>query len=71
MSPIVEPGGANMGVAEPFLDLGDIGLVLQRIGGGGGAHGMGADAVDRAWKVGEPGVMADQPIDGVGMQRFF
>ena len=59
-----------MGVPQPFLHLGDIGLVLQRVGRGGGAHGVGADTVDRARKVGEQGVVAHQAIDRIGMQRF-
>lgn len=56
---------------EPFLDFGDVGLMLQGVGGGGGAHGMGADAIDGPWKVGKQGVVADQPIDRIGMERFF
>jgi hypothetical protein len=30
-------------VAEPFLDLGDVGLVVERIGGGRRPQRMGAD----------------------------
>jgi len=31
---IVDAGGGDVGVTEPLLDLGDVGLVVQRIGGG-------------------------------------
>ena len=31
---IVNPGGGDIGVAEPLLDLGDVGLMVERIGGG-------------------------------------
>ena len=31
---IVDPGGGDVGVAEPLLHLGDVGLVVERIGGG-------------------------------------
>jgi hypothetical protein len=30
-------------VIEPFLDLGDVGLVVERVGGGRRAQRMGAD----------------------------
>ena len=33
---VVEAGGADVGVAEPVLDAGDVGLVLEGVGGGGG-----------------------------------
>jgi hypothetical protein len=31
---IVDAGSGDVGVAEPLLDLGDVGLVVERIGGG-------------------------------------
>jgi hypothetical protein len=31
---IVDPGGGDIGVPEPFLDFGDVGLMVERIGGG-------------------------------------
>lgn len=34
---VVEAGGADVGVPQPLLDLGDVGFVLQGIGGGGGS----------------------------------
>ena len=33
---VVEPGGADVGVAEPVLDACNVGLVLEGVGGGGG-----------------------------------
>jgi hypothetical protein len=40
---IVDAGCGDVGVAEPFLHLGDVGLVVERIGGGRSAQRMGAD----------------------------
>jgi hypothetical protein len=40
---IVDAGGGDVGVAEPFLDLCDVGLVVERIGGRRGAQRMGAN----------------------------
>jgi hypothetical protein len=40
---IVEAGGRDVGVSEPLLDLGDVGLVVEGIRGGRRAQRMGAD----------------------------
>jgi hypothetical protein len=32
---IVDAGGGDIGMAEPVLDLGDVGLIVECIGGGG------------------------------------
>ena len=40
---IVNARGGNVGVAEPLLHLGDVGLVVERVGGGGRAQRMRAD----------------------------
>jgi hypothetical protein len=40
---IVDPGGGDVGVAEPLLHLGDIGRVIERVGGGGRPQGVGGD----------------------------
>lgn len=37
---IVQPRGADVGVAKPFLHLGDVGFVIQGIRGGRGPQGM-------------------------------
>ncbi len=34
-------------MAQPLLDLGDVGLVFQGVGGGGGAQAVDAEALDR------------------------
>ena len=36
---IVKPSGRDVCMAKPFLDLGDIGLVLEGVGGGRRAQG--------------------------------
>jgi hypothetical protein len=40
---IDDPRGGDVGVAEPFLNLGDVGLVVERIGGGRRAQRMRAN----------------------------
>jgi len=42
---IVDAGGGDVRVAEPFLDLGDVSLVVERIGGRRRAQRMGADGL--------------------------
>jgi hypothetical protein len=37
---IVDAGGGDIGMAEPFLNLGYVGCKIERVGGGGGAQGM-------------------------------
>lgn len=58
---IVEFGCADIGVAEPGLDLGDVGIVLQGIGRGAGAQAMHPEAGNS--DSGALGVLADQGID--------
>jgi hypothetical protein len=41
----LKPRGRYIGMAEPFLDLGDIGIVRESVAGRGGAEGMNAQAV--------------------------
>jgi hypothetical protein len=33
LPPIIEPCGGNVGVPEPLLHLGDVGFVVERVGG--------------------------------------
>jgi len=40
---IVDAGGGDVGMTEPLLNLGDVGLVVERIGGGRRVQRMGAD----------------------------
>src|SRR5229473_1509337 len=42
---IVKLSGGNIGVAEPFLDLGYIGLMVERVRGRGGAQRMNTEPV--------------------------
>jgi hypothetical protein len=44
LAAVVEARGGHVGVAKPFLDLGDIGLILKRIRGGRGAQRMHTEA---------------------------
>jgi hypothetical protein len=39
---IVDARRGDVGVAEPFLDLGDVSLVVQRVGGGRSAQRINA-----------------------------
>ena len=39
-APVIDPGRADAGMAQPLLDAGDVGVVLQRASGGGGAQGV-------------------------------
>ena len=57
---IVQPGGGDVGVPQPFLHLGDIGPVQQGIGGGGGPQRMDAEA---AHGVVEADLLAVAPDD--------
>jgi hypothetical protein len=41
---VVETGGGNVGVPQPFLHFGQVGAPIQRVGCGGGAQRMGAKA---------------------------
>jgi hypothetical protein len=45
---IVDAGGGDVGVTEPLLDLGDVGLVVERIGGGCRAQRVNALPFGRA-----------------------
>jgi hypothetical protein len=40
---VVNAGGSYIRVAEPLLHLGYVGLVVERVGGGGRAQRMRAD----------------------------
>lgn len=40
---IVDPRSSDVGVAEPLLHLGDVGLMIERIGGGRRTQRMRAD----------------------------
>ena len=43
LAAVVKAGRGDVGVPEPFLDLGDIGVVIERIGRCRRSQRMGAD----------------------------
>jgi hypothetical protein len=51
-------------VAEPLLDLGDVGLVVQRVGGGRRTERMGADLEAQLCRI-----RFNQFVDRVGRER--
>ena len=63
---IVDAGGGDVGVAEPFLHLGDVGLVIERVGGGRRAQRMRADLEPELRRIGP-----HQPVDAVRGDRAF
>jgi hypothetical protein len=62
---IVDPGGRDIRMAEPFLHLGDIGLVIERIGRGGGPQRVRAN-----FKTEPAGIRPHQLIDAVRRDAF-
>ena len=58
---VIDAGSGDIGVAEPFLDFGDVGFMIEGIGGGGSAEGMGGDG-----KTELAGVVFDDAPDGIG-----
>ena len=61
---IVNARGGDIGVAKPFLHLGDVGLVVERIGGGRRAQRMRADLEPELRRVGP-----HQPVNAVRRDR--
>jgi hypothetical protein len=43
LAAIVDASGGDVGVSEPFLHLGDVGVMIERVCGGGGAQSMRSD----------------------------
>jgi hypothetical protein len=50
-APIVDSSCRNIGVAEPFLHLGDVGFMVEGVRGGRGAQGVGV-ALERSGRRG-------------------
>ncbi len=48
---IVDARGGDIGITEPFLHLGNIGLVIERIGGGRRTQRMCADLESKLRRV--------------------
>src|SRR5271165_2283039 len=61
---IIDARGGDVGVAKPFLHLGDVGLVIERVGGGGRAQRMRADLEAELRRI-----APHQAIDAVGGDR--
>jgi hypothetical protein len=51
---IIDAGGGDIGVAEPLLDLRDVGLVVEGIGGGRRAQRVGANIEAEIGRVAAP-----------------
>ena len=58
---VIDPSRRDAGVAQPLLDLGDVGLVIQRVGRGRCPQRVGADLEAERLRVGPDGL-----VDGVG-----
>ena len=59
-APVVERGGGDVGMTEPFLDLGDIRLVRKRIGRRRRPQRMHTQPVGVS-----PGIAVDLPINSI------
>jgi hypothetical protein len=46
LPPVVEARGGNVGMPEPLLHLGDVGLMVERVGRGSGSRSVRAEALD-------------------------
>ena len=64
LAPVIDACGSDVGMAEPFLDLGDVGVVVEGVGGGGGAQRMSADRETEG-----QGVAAHEFVGAVGGDR--
>ena len=56
-------------MAEPLLDLGDIGLMGEGVGGGGSAEGMHAQAVDLGADAGLQAVLAHNGVSPTKVRK--
>src|SRR5262249_49530100 len=59
---IIDARGGNVLVPEPFLDLGDVGLVRQGVRGGRGAHGMDTQPVDLGIEAGVAAILDNDVV---------
>ena len=62
---IVDARRRDVGVPKPLLHLGDVGLVIERIGGGGRAQRMRADLKTERGRVG-----AHQLVNAIRRNRL-
>jgi len=71
LTPIVEAGSRNISMAQPLLDLGDIGLIREHVRGGHGARLMHAEAVHFDADAGFKAVFQDDvAVDRGGIERI-
>ena len=69
LSSDIEPGGADMGMPGPMLEIVEIGTVVAGVTDGGDAHGMGRDTDGFLRDAGFPGVFSDHVAgDAVGCE---
>ena len=59
---VVNARGADVGVAEPLLHLGDVRLVVERVGG--------AVARSACAPISKPSIAAARPLEGGGRPLF-
>src|SRR5712692_8828032 len=70
LAAVVEAGGGDVSVAEPLLDLGNIGFMGEGAGGGRGAQRMHAEAVHFSADAGFEAVFQDDvAVDRGGVER--
>jgi hypothetical protein len=62
---IIDAGGGDVGVAEPLLDLGDVGFVVERVGGGRRPKRVGANLEAEIGRI-----AAHDLVDGIGRKRL-
>ena len=68
---VIHPRGRNIRMPQPFLHLGDVGIVGQGVRGSRCPHGMHTDARDGVDQADLAGIMPHNVlIDGDGMQGF-
>lgn len=61
---VVDPGSGDIGVPQPLLDLGDVGLMVEGIGRRRRPQCMRADR-----EAERPGIALHQPVDAILGQR--
>src|ERR1700722_6363316 len=63
---VVDPRRSDVGVAEPFLNPGDVGVVIERVGGGSRTQCMHSDLESKLRRIG-----AHQLVDAIRGDRCF
>ena len=63
---VIDPCGADIRVPEPFLHLGNVGVVIERVGGGGRSQCMHADSEPKLRRI-----APHQLVDAIRGDRCF